>query len=343
MLLRCWEPDATSDNISAEGLVLNPVPQLQRVLAIGEEAKKEMQKYVYFSQGVVLKEDLFVEHILGYLDKRDLLDGVSFVCKSWFRACQSPNVLRWQTIDLSGAVFGPSPDHLLQLVRQPRFAKLEVLRLPVAVVGRLSGLQRGQPYFTDSVWSREISDACPHLKGISWLPANCISECLPHFPSLKELSIVFLKHENCRQFVESILETGHRLEILNLWIGCNYDGNNLSEDDFLAIANACPNLQAFSCMKYGDGPRKFCPTGVVVKGFIQGCPELWNLDFRHGQDRETRRVNHPTLENLLQELDSFSIDKWAHVEEIEWSNSTEGKPFASYTVIVPDGEADEEN
>jgi hypothetical protein len=62
--------------------------------------RRPKHRGLYFCDGnVKLPPDETFIHVLGFLDKRDLIDNISHVSYAWAKASLSPTIMHWPTID----------------------------------------------------------------------------------------------------------------------------------------------------------------------------------------------------------------------------------------------------
>lgn len=109
-----------------------------------------------------LPEDVFLIHVLCYLDKRDLIDCISHVSNAWAKASLPPDVERWQRIG--------DPAIQTQFERTTKIETREQL------LQMLRSLLVPFEDTDDSLLDEEIAAPCPLLEELQFITRH---SCCP--------------------------------------------------------------------------------------------------------------------------------------------------------------------
>ena len=254
--------------------------------------RRARRRNVYFCNGYIqLPSDVFVNGILSYLNKRDLLDGVAYVSSAWARACFSPYVKRWQSINLeysSGKICNEML--LLKMLQRHQFSLLKLLRgghvLERASDETIQMIARIIPTIESLDSYIFSSDLFPNVGSL--------------FPRLKVLKAYTCSNKS---LIMSSLRNGgfaSNLRCLHL-----IDEDSLTtpfnDDDFIEISRMCPNLEEFQFLVVNENTHQAYnsliegPFGAFdngIKALIDRCPRLKYLVLEGGSPRLTEIVCH---------------------------------------------------
>jgi hypothetical protein len=226
---------------------------------------------VYFCDGnVKLPDETFI-HVLGFLDKRDLIDNVSQVSYAWTKASLSPTVRRWQTIDFYK--FGEDTkidtgDLLLQMLQRPQFALLKKLVMRCELT---------------NILIEEIAQACPRLEELreSWINTVAFSSETLHklptlFPELNRIGVVMKTPSSTQDVIHLVEAIGVRLVGLEVEVHHSLE-SGFTEDEIVIISRHCPNLRSFGYRSIKIDPHAKNMTEGGLAALVEGCPKLEEL------------------------------------------------------------------
>jgi hypothetical protein len=236
---------------------------------------------VYFCDGnVKLPDETFI-HVLGFLDKRDLIDNISHVSYAWAKASLSPTVRRWQTIDccykpptrinigitLTNHTKIRKEELLLQMLQRRQFTLLKKLVVHLKLTVTLI---------------EKIAKVCPRLKELreSGVIPTAVSTEIMHklptlFPELNRIGVLMetaSRRQDAIRFVETI---GTRLVELKVQAYSNLE-SGFTDDDIVIIGRHCPNLRSFS---YSSFNVHSVMTERGLTALVDGCPKLEKLNL----------------------------------------------------------------